>query len=166
MIERLCTRELSCFLTTPETKSMLVARRQEGNEGPLVSLDTSLPAGPGWRCWHHRRPDHRKALQLLESSSARRSCLFTVHTTQPANHDSPATNPRLRAACDWSAQRFLREMRPPRSTVRHILDNQAEDDDGGGRHGRPRQNGHNGQTPMASPAAALAVDPGTANLVQ
>jgi hypothetical protein len=100
-------------------KSARWARLEDGDAGIIDGLTTERLCS----CW--RAPARDEAV-----------CL---HTTQPANHDSTATNPRLRAACDWSAQRFLREMRPPRSTVRHILDNQAEDDDGGGRHGRPRE---------------------------
>jgi hypothetical protein len=48
VIEGLCARELSCFLTTPVMQSMLVAKRQTGNAGPL---ERSKPARSSWRCW-------------------------------------------------------------------------------------------------------------------
>jgi hypothetical protein len=81
------------------------------------------------------------------------SCLLR----KPANHNSTATNPRLRAACDWSAYQFPGETCDQWTTVRHTWDNQTKDHDGGGRHGRlsRRDTTDDAQTPMASPAAAL-----------
>jgi hypothetical protein len=159
VIERLCARELSCFLTTPEDRK--ACWLQDGKQAREVSLDRSQPAGPSWRwrCWHHRRPDHRRLCSCWRA----RVKLFCL----PARESQfVCEKPRLRAACNWSAQRFLAECahRDPRYATSWTT--RQKDDDGGGRHGRSRQNGHDGHTPMASPAAALTVDPGTANLVQ
>lgn len=62
----------------------------------------------------------------------------------PRNNNPTATMiPRLRAACDWSARliSWPEKTRSTWPTVRHILDYQAKDDDGGGRHGRQSKTG-------------------------